>query len=476
MVPKLRLLLGALLVVLVATTLAPAAVADPATPAQKDETAGNNIGTNVGNNAAGTSKRWMPKPGGTFNVPRSTLENELRIERQISTAINRAPKGSRIRIAVFSFDRKPVAQALARAHARGVQVQILLNNHQITPAQKILHKALGRNRHKRNFAYECTRGCRSTGENQHIKFYLFSKTGGAKDVVMTGSANLTMNGARNQYNDLYIKNNAPKVYAAFNNLFDSMRKDKPAKPAYWVQNIGKKFQLQATPFRNYGPKNDPIITILNRVRCKGATGGTGNANKRTIVRVSMHTWNEYRGVYLAEKFRQLYTKGCDVKLMYGMAGEKVRNTFAKRTKRGYVLVHTNGADTDDDGKLDLYSHQKYLLISGNYGKDSSTNLVVTGSSNYNNDGLKGDEEIFLIKSDGVFRNYIKNFQWLWEDRSRLVRYIPYSAAQLESDGGTVFPPPTNNTNTGSARRQSGPPAGWDFSEGLATTGPEWEND
>ena len=96
--------------------------------------------------------------------------------------------------------------------------------------------------------------------------------------------------------------------------------------------------------------------------------------------------------------RQLYAAGCDVKLMYGYAGQRVRNNFAARTGRGYMPVHTTGKDTNEDGLIDLYTHQKELLISGHYGKSTHTRLVVTGSSNYNQDGIRGDEEIFLIRN------------------------------------------------------------------------------
>ena len=66
----------------------------------------------------------------------------------------------------------------------------------------MLHRALGTKRKRKSFAYECHHGCRSTGENLHTKFYLFSHTGGAFKTVMTGSVNLTGNSAMNQYNDL----------------------------------------------------------------------------------------------------------------------------------------------------------------------------------------------------------------------------------------------------------------------------------
>jgi len=366
---------------------------------------------------------YQPNAGATFNIPRSTPDKEFRVERTITSAINHAHKGSLIRISLFSFDRKPVAQALINAHKRGVQVQILLNDHQVTGAQKMLHAALGKDRWRKNFSYECSHGCRSTGENNHIKFFLFSHTGKARNVVMTGSVNFTTNAVKNQYNDVFVKNNAPKLFTAFNTLFDQMRKDKPAHPAWFVRKVDSKFVLEATPYPNFGPKNDPIISILNPVHCRGANDGTGNAYHHTVIRVSMHAWSDRRGTYIAQKLRNLYAAGCDVKVMYGKGGASVRQALGVRTKRGYVPAHTNGYDTNDDGEVDLYTHQKELIISGNYGKDRSTSLVVTGSSNYQDAGLRGDDEIFQIRSFGVLGQYMRNWKFIWDNRSRPIRTV-----------------------------------------------------
>ena len=73
----------------------------------------------------------------------------------------------------------------------------------------------------------------------------------------------------------------------------------------------------------------------------------------------MHAWNDERGHYIAQKMRQLYGRGCDVKLQYGFAGESVRNTFAARTGRGFMPVHTTGKDTNEDGLIDLYVCGEY---------------------------------------------------------------------------------------------------------------------
>ena len=374
---------------------------------------------------------WRPIPGPHFNVPRAEPDRRFRIERQIVAAINHARRGSLIQISVFSFDRNPVADALVNARRRGVIVRLLMNNHQLNGVMRRLHRVLGTNRLRNNFAYECTFGCRSRGENLHTKFYLFSHTGGAKNVVMTGSVNLTYNAVNNQYNDLLVRNDVPQLYNTFTTLFEQLRLDKPQFPAYYKKAIGGKHELQVLPYPNFGPTNDPAMQMLNRVHCFGARGGTGR-DGRTIVRVSMHAWNDWRGTYLADKIRRLYAEGCDVRVMYGMASRTVREAFAKRTKRGYVPVHINGYDTEEvngfDGEIDLYSHQKILTVSGNYWGDSSTSFVFTGSSNWNAGGAKGDEIIFRSQGGTLVNRYLRNFNFIWSERSHLAKYIPYSSS------------------------------------------------
>jgi len=378
----------------------------------------------TGSKPAPPQPTWQPAEGAWFNTPRHGAKQWI-LHQHIVAAINHARPGSFIRIALFSFDRNYVASRLIKAHSRGVHVQVLLNDHQVTPAQHMLHRALGTDRFKKSFTYECTHGCRSHGENLHTKFYLFSHTGAAHNVVMTGSVNLTGNSAINQYNDLWVRDNTRQLTHAFHRVFKQMRRDKPAHPGYLVQNIGTHYQLQAMPFPHPGPHHDPIITILDRVHCLQATNGTGNKVHHTVVRVIMHAWNDHRGTYLAQKIRQLYAAGCDVKLMYGLSGASVRRVFKTPTSRGYIPVHTTGYDTDEDGFIDLYTHQKELLISGNYGKHRDTELVVTGSSNWNTDGMRGDEEIFLIKGRPAYASYISDFSNMWDKHSKLVAYIPY---------------------------------------------------
>ena len=80
--------------------------------------------------------KWKPAEGGFFNTPRHGSKQWV-LHQHIVAAIEHAKPDSTIRIALFSFDRKYVASKLVNAHDRGVHVQVLLNDHQVTPAQKM---------------------------------------------------------------------------------------------------------------------------------------------------------------------------------------------------------------------------------------------------------------------------------------------------------------------------------------------------
>jgi hypothetical protein len=122
-----------------------------------------------------------------------------------------------------------------------------------------------------------------------------------------------------------------------------------------------------------------------------------------------------------------------VRIQYGYAGKQVRDIFAQATPRGRVPVRSNGMDTNDDGEIDLYSHMKNLIVSGNYGKHSSSRFVVTGSSNYQDTGLRGDEMIVRMFGASATRQYMAQWKWMWLNHTRAVVY----SADATVPGGEV---------------------------------------
>jgi phosphatidylserine/phosphatidylglycerophosphate/cardiolipin synthase-like enzyme len=410
--------------------------------------------------SAAGSKRWEPATGGFFNNPWGSREVKFRIERQIVAAINHAYKGSFIRIAVYSFDRVNVAKALLRAHDRGVHVQVLHNDHQYTKAMKMLKHGLGTNRGKKSWDYTCKTGCRSVQGVLHDKIYLFEHTGGAQNVVMTGSANLTGNAALHQFNDLLVKKETPRYYEMMLKLFWELKRDKTAKPLY-QHKVLDDFQLWVMPHPHNTVENDPVMQILRKVSCDGASGGTGT-HGRTRIRVSMHAWNGDRGNWIARRLRNLYAQGCDVKVMWALGGSGMKRTIGTSTPRGKVPRHSNSYNTDCDElrEVDMYSHQKYMTISGHYGDDRSASLVFTGSSNWTASGISGDELILRTHGPSVVKQWNTNFQTIWEHWSR----------PIDGSGGFRPDPPDcgYGRETPTPRRTT--------STDLAFSGPHWEAD
>ena len=164
----------------------------------------------------GKGRRWKAFKGPYFNDPHLKA-GHFRIESKVIDTIRHTPKGATIRIAVYSFDRLPVAKALIAAHRRGVHVQMLLNDHQDTKAMKAIRAVIGTNRWHKSFIYKCQESCRGTANeynNLHSKFYSFTQAGKSKDVMAIGSANMMLNADLHQWNDLYFIVRGPRAVPA----------------------------------------------------------------------------------------------------------------------------------------------------------------------------------------------------------------------------------------------------------------------
>ena len=382
--------------------------------------------------------RYHVPTGAYFNNPRGSWHSRLRIERQVVRAIDNTRKGSFIRIALYSFDRIPVAKRLLAAHSRGVHVQLLLNDHQDTQAMKMLRARLGTNVKKKDFIYKCHSGCRTDNRKRllHTKFYTFSKTGGSKWALFFGSHNLTMNAARHQWNDLYLMDGDKELFKQYVFLFDDMKKDYekaqrplptfcgiPANGLYCDDALD--FGNTVTFPRLVGPKNDPIVQILNRVQC--ITTAADGRRVRTKLAVNMHTIRGHRGNYLADAYRRKFAEGCQARFSFGLVGAITKGHLGARTPRGRMPLRSTGFDyhpenNDDvknnpDDKLDLtldyYSHQKFLIIQGNYAGNPNAQVVFTGSSNWGALGSVNDEILVGLQGQQVARQYLKQFNFEW---------------------------------------------------------------
>lgn len=376
------------------------------------------------------NKKWRVRKSARFNNP-MVESQRYTIERHILRAVRNSPKGSQITISAYSMDRPAFARELIAAYRRGVQVQVLLNDHLVPSAQVDVQRVIGANTKKRNFLKRCTSGCRADQNeynNLHSKFYLFSKTGNRRHVVMLGSHNMTQNAVKWQWNDLYTIPGDKTLYREFRTLFNDMRPDwDKRRPSYtFCENgrscaLGDQQKYHTTVFPRYTtPSRDSILDILNNIQCTYVDPTTGK-ERRTKLRLSMHTMRGARGNYLADKLRALYAAGCNLKVNYGLMGFHTKNHLGAPTERGRVPLRSTGFSLKEDSEttglpeaIERYTHHKYFVLRGSYKGNVYANMVWTGSTNWASLGTPQDEILFSLHGRRWTKAYLKNFQLMWQ--------------------------------------------------------------
>jgi phosphatidylserine/phosphatidylglycerophosphate/cardiolipin synthase-like enzyme len=238
-------------------------------------------------------RRYSPMPGVVFNAALGPRENRNRIFGKIIAAINHSPRKSRIRIMSWNIMSRTAVDALLRAQARGVKVRVLMDNTNLVdipnPGFKRLKAGFkrgnqDRKQSRRSYAKTCMQSCRGARGAAHSKVYLFSKTGKAKNVVMSGSANLTVAGAVNQWNDMYTWIDNRKLFNFAVRVYKEMWQDAPVAQQFVQYSTGKDL-LGFTPLIGPGGRtSDPVQDLLNRVSCTGAI--RGGKTGRTIIRAA----------------------------------------------------------------------------------------------------------------------------------------------------------------------------------------------
>ena len=142
---------------------------------------------------------YTPKTGMVFNNAAGNKTAERRAQTVLDNTIAAVPgcpaakPGCQtITMAMYLFSQKSTADRLIAAHKRGVRVHILIDNGAEGHELNRLRKALGTSKVGRSYVVKCNRGgCMSDYPYAtiHVKYYLFSQVGAAKNVSIISSAN-----------------------------------------------------------------------------------------------------------------------------------------------------------------------------------------------------------------------------------------------------------------------------------------------
>ncbi|MGN6129209.1 MAG: phospholipase D-like domain-containing protein [Nocardioidaceae bacterium] len=345
-----------------------------------------------------------PDSSVAFNDPAGPPAQQYSLITRVDRAVDAAWPGSTIRVAEYSFAMPRTSAALGAAYRRGVNVQVVVDDHS-APWRSVrrLSAVLGTDTTSTSFVKVCRASCRGGRGNQHAKFLTLSGTGSSVDVLMVGSVNFTNFNARLQWNDLYTVRTDPLLYAQFNKLFALMVEDR-RQPRLRLPDPGHGFGTEVSPMLHGG---DPIAERLHKVRCSGAAPGAGR-HGRTVVRVAMHAWNGDRGLRLAREVARLQRHGCDVRVLYGVGmGGRVAD-----------VLRAAGVPMRDSARDGRRVHEKVMVLSGVLGRDRHANYVWTGSHNWSDRSLRNDEVILRVPGRSVVASYLRNFRRMWDFAGR----------------------------------------------------------
>jgi hypothetical protein len=339
--------------------------------------------------------------------------------KRVACPTNPAEFPNTIKIALYSIADQSFVDALVAAHKRCVSVKLLMNSHlnvDNSPSWRRLINGLGAKTHsyanQRSFAYRCSNGCIGSTV-LHSKFYLFSRAGGARDVMMTGSSNMTSNAVGVQWNDLFTVDNSQSLYDTYTNMWNRMVPDRRGNGPFVFQS--GPYTSTFYPMRQATRRNDKTLDALRTIHCSGATGGAGYKG-HTVVYIAMHAWHGKRGLYLAQRVRDMYDAGCYVRILYSFMGHGTyslltRHTGSRMIARRVLFPGPNGLVAAK------YSHMKVFAASGRVGSDPSAHVTWTGSNNWADRSIKADEVTLRIPSTSVYNAYVDHWNFMRARRS-----------------------------------------------------------
>lgn len=370
-----------------------------------------------------SARGFTPKPGATFNSAIGSEASRRQVITKIIKSIKATPRREEIRIATWNLQSSAAVDALLRAQRRNVRVQFLMaranavqfENHSFERLQRGLKRGnRGRPADRRSWARLCGGSCRGHAGTAHAKYYLFSKSGRARNVLIQGSANLTAASAHNQWNDVYTSTRRLGPYRFARRIFTQMAKDRPVRPPYATWRKGTD---RLAFFPGVGRRSgDPVAELLNKVRCRGATN---TRSGRTRLRIVPDVIRDDRGMRLGRKVRQLWLDGCDVRIGYTVMGKDVGRMLRQPSKRGPVPLRHMVEDVNGDGQFDNYFHMKAVTVVGNVGGRRANRVVLNGAANWSNTAIRSDENIGVYWRAGLTTRYEEHINyWLGHFRRR----------------------------------------------------------
>lgn len=348
-----------------------------------------------------------------FNYPREKASYyDYSIHNRIVAMVDETPVGATIHYAAWNISYKPFADAIIRAHQRGVQVLIAANGHNYGGEQfSRVRTALG-TRFKvcsgpSEVSGELTKGCVTThpAASMHAKFILFSQTGTKKNVVVVGTTNMTNHG--NETNDMLITAGDEVMYQGYTTHFGNMFAQLRVRN-YWSTPAGKFSSTASLTRSEFSPRPSSdggtsieLSTDTAALALKPQTGGTGCS-----VKVMERYWADQRMPFTDQLVR-LKHEGCDVRAVSDDMGSTTRS----KLRAAGIPIKGTLRSTPTGGVTKM--HQKGFILEGTY-SGVFERQAFTGSHNLTSNSLRASDETFVrMRHEPIVNAYEANFDYLW---------------------------------------------------------------
>jgi phosphatidylserine/phosphatidylglycerophosphate/cardiolipin synthase-like enzyme len=282
-----------------------------------------------------------------------------------------------IHIASFEFDLTNVAQALIAAKGRGVDVRWVTDNEYGLLADK--DPGHGQFAMLQNAGIE-VRDDLGRSAFMHNKFWVFDR-----QVVWTGSTNITKSGIYTQNNNVIVIRSS-ELADIYEREFDEM----------WGGQFGatspstlseQKINVDGTPIQVIFTSEDAALetAIIPLVQ-----------NAQSSVYFLAFSFTDFP---LADAMIQRYLRGADVAGVFETFGSLTESAELRTLFCGEVPVRQDG----NPGFL----HHKVIIVDERY--------VITGSLNFSTRAeTTNDENVIIIDNPDIARRYVEEFDRVWD--------------------------------------------------------------
>ncbi len=339
-------------------------------------------------------------PAVHFSDP-ARLADDLPDYRLLQTAenlIEAVPAGDTIYLSMFKFDEAFLAEALIQAQARGVVVNLILDDGKTSDeTNEDIMKLLDGRLHRTHFF----RNDISKKAIFHNKFLLFSSLmtnqGLIEGVVLQTSSNFQQKDTEKWQEFLLLSHD--DLYTAYRDYWRTIERLGAAgsfEPYtfHHHRTADGRFHVFFLPMRREGEKmeEDLLVNLLDRIQDP----------RSTHLRIAMAKWDEDRDD-LIDRFKTLAEKGAVVEILLDKNVEKDVKKDLEETEE-IILVRLK--------QKDVRLHSKFFMVETTL-EGRKRRFVFTGSQNFTNRSLeKNFETVLMIEDDGIYRQYLDGYQHL----------------------------------------------------------------